>query len=58
MEINLSQETHKFSVPNQVNADQAVLSLLAMAEAFRIAKIPKYKMSIKCILVSLLKFKN
>lgn len=52
MEPDPDQELQKFPVPQQVNADQAVLSLMAMAENFRIAKIPKYKMAIKCVLVN------
>lgn len=34
-----------------VNLDQAVLSLMAIAETYRSAKIPRYKMAIKCALV-------
>lgn len=53
MEPSPDQELQKFIVPQQVNADQAVLSLMAMAETFRIAKIPKFKMAIKCVLVKI-----
>jgi hypothetical protein len=38
--------------PAGVNADQALLALMAMSESFRGSKLPNYKMAIKCAMVS------
>lgn len=42
----------RYNLLNDVNVDQAVLSLMAIAENFRSAKVPRYKMAIKCALVN------
>lgn len=47
-------EQGTFEVPAQVNADQAMLSLMAMAESFRNGKPHRYKMAIKCVMVNIL----
>ncbi|KAI1728310.1 cohesin loading factor domain-containing protein [Ditylenchus destructor] len=39
--------------PPGINPDEAVVSLMAMAECFRTTKPPKYKMAIKCVMAAL-----
>ena len=47
-DVNLSVRVQP---PSEVNADQALFSLMAMAETFRNSKNPNYKMAIKCVMV-------
>ena len=51
--MDLTDEANQQCFPNppEVNPDQAVLSLMAMAESFRVAKPPRYKSAIKCVMV-------
>lgn len=53
--MDLTDEANQQCFPNppEVNPDQAVLSLMAMAESFRVAKPPRYKAAIKCVMVGL-----
>jgi len=39
--------------PHGVNVDQALFSLMAMAETFRSSKNPNYKLAIKCVMTAL-----
>jgi hypothetical protein len=41
------------ALPPNVNADEAVLRLMALAEGFRTRRVPKYKLAIKCLMVGI-----
>jgi hypothetical protein len=50
--MDVQHETELPILPTDVNPDEAVLRLLAMAEQFRTRRLPKYKLAIKCLFVS------